>query len=201
MLWFALVWTWDKYFVRSFVKASTKGKINFWAKLSQCLKGSSETGQTTHFYLRHFSFECNSTFLLIYVCFNRGNSPRQSLLQVTAAGWLQAGADHAAPAASLTIEIAVWMPFSNPQMVRDGEKLGGGWGWWCHSSQDNPVKVVVSLRRSIIRCCADQPWLNAATGVMIRQDTTQDVDSLDAIVTLVLEFASKPLSSCGFLYL
>lgn len=128
-------------------------------------------------------------------------SPSESVTGDSCRVTVQAGADHAAPAASLTIEIAVWMPFSNPQMVRDGEKLGGGWGWWYHSSQDNPVKVVVSLRRSIIRCCADQPWLNAATGVMIRQDTTQDVDSLDAIVTLVLEFASKPLSSCGFLYL
>lgn len=90
-------------------------------------------------------------------------SPSESVTGDSCRVTVQAGADHAAPAASLTIEIAVWMPFSNPQMVRDGEKLGGGWGWWYHSSQDNPVKVVVSLRRSIIRCCADQPWLNAAT--------------------------------------
>lgn len=71
-------------------------------------------------------------------------SPSESVTGDSCRVTVQAGADHAAPAASLTIEIAVWMPFSNPQMVRDGEKLGGGWGGdvtrlkiirlklWCH---------------------------------------------------------------------
>lgn len=101
-----------------------------------------------------------------YVSYGNSAVPVTGRFQVTAAGWWCRPAQPVWPLNSWE-----WTSSSNPQMVRDDCERQGR-GVWCHWPWDNPVLVVVSLRRGIFRWSVDQPWLNTAAGMT---DDTQTI--------------------------